>query len=422
MTRYHVEAMGPGELVEEGKADMADTPTGDVVVADILHQRVKQHRQALETVLEKGASFAEAVLAVKRCLERGGRILLCGNGGSAAVASHVAAVLTGSRREDRPLPAICLNESSAQITGLGRDSGYESVFSRQLEALGQPGDALVCLSTSGNSPNVLHAVRVARDKNIPTMGLTSEPGGKLGSAVDVWLPAPSQDSTCSENVHLVLLLTMAEAVRDLLHGSSETPSAGSEAGYCRELLTKRVRQVAEAVGGAERQLAEFVRAASLVKDCFECGGQWIACGNGGSSTICTHLATMCMGRPYGDRPMPVVVLSGLTPPVTALANDYEFNLIFVRQLEAFAKPGDVLLGFGADDAQNVVSAAEAAGRKGIPVIGLTMGSGGRLAKLSTVALHCGVESIPVCEVVHKICVLTLAQATRALIMPPVRPW
>jgi phosphoheptose isomerase len=269
---------------------------------------------------------------------------------------------------------------------------------------------------------VLNAARAAADKRIPVVALTSEPGGKLGPQANVWLAAHTLDSTVAENVHLTLLLVLCEQVRGLMRAG---PGAGPEdwgQAQIPALLEQRLGEIAQAVTACDEQIDPFTRAVMSVRDAFEDGHQLLVCGNGGSASVCSHLATMCMGRPYGTRPMPVVVLAGLSPPLTALANDYDYDYIYARQLEAFGRPGDVFLALAADGAANIVAAVKAAKAKRVPAIIMTRQSESVLGELADVSLSARLDSVHLCEVVHKILVLTLAQTARTLMQPPVEPW
>jgi D-sedoheptulose 7-phosphate isomerase len=145
----------------------------------------------------------------------GGKILLCGNGGSAADAQHVATELcVRYLAARRALPAIALTVDSSILTAAGNDLGFEHVFERQVEALGRPGDALIAISTSGNSANVLRAVDAARAGGIVTIGLTGRSGGALGPRVDHWIPAPSSHTPQIQEAHLAIEHLLCEILEE----------------------------------------------------------------------------------------------------------------------------------------------------------------------------------------------------------------
>ena len=135
-------------------------------------------------------------------LKRGCKILVCGNGGSAADAQHFAAELSGRYLKDRrALAAIALTTDTSALTAIGNDYGYEQVFARQVEALGRPGDVLVGISTSGNSPNVLRAVASAKTVGMRTIGILGRDGGSLKEAVDDALVVPSRVTARIQELH-----------------------------------------------------------------------------------------------------------------------------------------------------------------------------------------------------------------------------
>jgi D-sedoheptulose 7-phosphate isomerase len=176
----------------------------------------------LDVLAKLREEVAPAIAEVSRVLiERvraGGKILICGNGGSAADAQHMATELTVCYlvRDRRPLPAIALTVDTSVLTAAANDLGFEHVFSRQVEALGRAGDALIAISTSGNSPNVLRAVEQGREQGIVTIGLTGKKGGALADKVDHWLGVPSDDTPRIQEAHLVVEHLLCEALEEAL--------------------------------------------------------------------------------------------------------------------------------------------------------------------------------------------------------------
>ncbi len=172
---------------------------------------------ALELVLEhsrEGAELRERFFrencqllvsvgrAMAVCLARGGKILLCGNGGSAADCQHLAAEFVNRFQLERPpLPALALTTDTSALTAIGNDYGFELVFSKQVQALGRPGDVLVGLSTSGNSPNVVAAMRVAREKGLTTVGMAGK-GGEIVPFCDHALLVPHTVTALIQEVHI----------------------------------------------------------------------------------------------------------------------------------------------------------------------------------------------------------------------------
>jgi D-sedoheptulose 7-phosphate isomerase len=150
-------------------------------------------------------------------LQAGGKILLCGNGGSAADAQHLAAELTGRfRRQRGALAAIALSTDTSALTAIGNDFGFEQVFSRQVEALARPGDLVIGISTSGNSANVASALRAARAAGCTTIGLTGRTGGLLAAWCDVALQVPADDTARIQEMHILLGHTLCHVVETAL--------------------------------------------------------------------------------------------------------------------------------------------------------------------------------------------------------------
>ena len=149
----------------------------------------------------------------------GHKALFFGNGGSAGDAQHLAAEFVGRYlRQRRPLPALALNANSSAVTAIGNDYGYEEVFARQMEALATPGDVAVAISTSGNSPNVIHAVLCARRLGLYTIGLTGASGGRLRELVDSLIAVPSDETPRIQECHILAGHALCDAVEEDLCG------------------------------------------------------------------------------------------------------------------------------------------------------------------------------------------------------------
>ena len=138
-------------------------------------------------------------------LKGGKKVLLCGNGGSAADAQHLAGELVSRFAYDRPgLPAFALTTDTSVMTAIGNDYGYEHIFARQIAAVGSAGDVLIAISTSGRSPNILAALRTAREKGITTIGFTGEKGGEMPILCDVVYRVPSDETPKIQEGHILL--------------------------------------------------------------------------------------------------------------------------------------------------------------------------------------------------------------------------
>lgn len=169
--------------------------------------------QEVQTFIEQVAQ------AMVQALRHGNKVYFCGNGGSAADAQHLAAELTGRYYKDRPpLPAEALHVNTSFLTAVANDYSYEEVFSRLLQAWGRPGDILWAMSTSGNSPNILRALKVAQEIGMITVGLTGESGGKMVGQCTYLLRVPSRDTPRIQEAHMVVGHTVCQLVEEALFG------------------------------------------------------------------------------------------------------------------------------------------------------------------------------------------------------------
>ena len=169
--------------------------------------------------------MAAAVDVLFNAIGNDSKILACGNGGSAADAQHFIAELVGRfERERLPLAGVTLSADTSIMTAVGNDYGFDHVFERQVEALGRPGDVLVCLSTSGNSPNVLRAVAAAQARDMPIIALTGKGGGVVGELMtekDVHLCVPHDRTMRIQEVHIVLLHALCDGLDAYFLGDTE---------------------------------------------------------------------------------------------------------------------------------------------------------------------------------------------------------
>jgi D-sedoheptulose 7-phosphate isomerase len=158
-----------------------------------------------------------AAHAMSDALGAGKKLLVFGNGGSAADAQHLSAELVGRFQKERAaMPAIALTTDSSILTSVTNDYSFKQVFARQLEALGQPGDVALGISTSGESPNVLAALQVARAKGLKTIALTGRDGGSVGAAADIHVNVPDQSTARVQEVHRTILHVMCEVIEESL--------------------------------------------------------------------------------------------------------------------------------------------------------------------------------------------------------------
>ncbi len=177
----------------------------------------------VQQALLRNPGFLKTLAAAARCVieaYRGGhKLLLAGNGGSAADAQHIAGELVNRFRFDRPaLPAVALSTDTSVLTAVGNDAGFDRVFARQVEALGAAGDVLIGISTSGNSPNILKALQACRKQGMIGIGLTGRTGGKMRALCDVCIRVPSADTPRIQEAHGLIAHILCGLVEDALFG------------------------------------------------------------------------------------------------------------------------------------------------------------------------------------------------------------
>ncbi|SBP87963.1 DnaA initiator-associating factor for replication initiation [Thiomonas delicata] len=196
----------------------------------MLEQRIQQQFQESAQLKQQSAGLlaepvAQAVACIANAVSNGCKILVCGNGGSAADAQHFAAELVGRFERERPeLAAIALTTDTSVLTALANDFGFDQVFSRQVRALGQPGDVLVAISTSGNSPSVIEAVRAAQERELLVVGMSGKGGGQMTALlrdIDVHLCVPHDRTARIQEVHLLMLHCICDGVDWTLMGDPE---------------------------------------------------------------------------------------------------------------------------------------------------------------------------------------------------------
>lgn len=175
----------------------------DIIAAHLNKSLAALERATQDAVLlAAAAKIADVIVAA---LRSGHKLLIVGNGGSAADAQHIAAEIVGRYKKDRPAyAAIALTTDTSALTAIGNDYGFEQVFARQVEGLGKRGDVLLALSTSGRSPNILAAVRAAHQRGLVTIGFTGIKGAALGTVCDHLLVSPSDDTPIVQQIHLAV--------------------------------------------------------------------------------------------------------------------------------------------------------------------------------------------------------------------------
>jgi D-sedoheptulose 7-phosphate isomerase len=189
---------------------------------DPIAAHLKLSREALERTAEDAGlleTAREIADVITSALRAGNKLLIVGNGGSAADAQHIAAEIVGRYKQDRvAYAAIALTTDTSALTAIGNDYGFEQVFARQVEGLGRASDVLLALSTSGRSPNILAALKSARQRGLITIGFTGAKGTVLGPLCDHLLVAPSDDTAVIQQIHLTLAHGICETIERALTG------------------------------------------------------------------------------------------------------------------------------------------------------------------------------------------------------------
>ena len=183
-------------------------------------------RLRLSFFAENAHVVDSAALAMARSLAAGGKVLVCGNGGSAADAQHMTGELLGRFLMERPsLPAVALTVDTSTLTAIGNDYGYEDVFSRQVQGLGRPGDVLVAISTSGSSGNVVKAIEAARTAGMAVIGFTGKGGGRMAALCDHLINVPSSHTPHIQEIHEAVMHLLCQLIDHYLF---EKPEALTE--------------------------------------------------------------------------------------------------------------------------------------------------------------------------------------------------
>ena len=181
---------------------------------DTIQNELQSHLETINKVIgTMEDDIATASKMVVAALKNGNKVLLCGNGGSAADAQHIAAELTGRyKSERRGLPAIALTTDTSALTAIGNDYGYNRVFDRQTEALANSGDVIIGISTSGNSNNVVSALKLGQELGCKTIGLTGRDGGAMNKVCDINLVVPSDNTPRIQEMHILIGHTICQII------------------------------------------------------------------------------------------------------------------------------------------------------------------------------------------------------------------
>ena len=195
---------------------------------EIIHEHAEEGARLRRAFLADCAPVLDAASRrMAQCLRDGGKVLVCGNGGSAADAQHMTGELLGRfLMERRALPAVALTVDTSTLTAVGNDYGYEDVFSRQVNGLGRAGDVLVAFSTSGNSVNVVRAIEAARAAGMTVVGLTGKGGGRMASMCDFLLDVPHAHTPLIQEMHEACMHLLCQLIDHYLFENAQALSEG----------------------------------------------------------------------------------------------------------------------------------------------------------------------------------------------------
>jgi len=186
----------------------------------LIESRIQEAIGIQRKLLSETETISNIARLLIEAYRNGKKVVLFGNGGSAADAQHIAAELLGRfYLERKPLPVEALSVNTSLLTAIGNDYGFDQVFSRQIDALGNSGDVAIGISTSGNSPNVLEAIRLARRKKMKTVGLTGDNGGQLKAEAEYCICVPSRETPRIQEVHILIGHILCEIVEKALFGN-----------------------------------------------------------------------------------------------------------------------------------------------------------------------------------------------------------
>ena len=205
------------DLEDAAKFILNDERNFDMPNKNIFFDNIAEHKDLLEKLDRIHVPICKAAQLIADRLRSGKRIFLCGNGGSAADAQHMAAELSGRfLRERQALDAIALSCNSSAITAIGNDFSFEDIFARQIEAHGRNGDVLIAISTSGNSINITKAVVKAKEMGLATIGLTGESGGEIGKITDLLIDVPTSSTPRIQEMHILIEHTVCQMIENFI--------------------------------------------------------------------------------------------------------------------------------------------------------------------------------------------------------------
>jgi D-sedoheptulose 7-phosphate isomerase len=390
---------------------MRDQPAATPPTPDAVAEAFVRRERAGTALAGSADALAHACHAMAVRFVRGGTLLAFGNGGPSTDAQHVSVefvhpVIVGKRA----LPALSLVTDAATLMGVARRSGLDEVFAHQIGVLASSDDIALGISSDGRCRNVLRGLEAAHDAGLLTVALLGGDGGPIAAspAVDHALIVPSDDPHVVKEVHVTAYHILWELVHvffdqpGLLDGDGRTaapaPVGGVEGLYpflydgatsVDDLLADVARSTAEKAAEivalrrrvGEHEAGRVAACAADLVDAFAGGGKLMAFGNGGSSSDAQEVAQSFLDPAHHDeRPLPALCLTNDVAVVTALSNDVDFEVIFARQVRAFGRPGDVVVGLSTSgNSPNVLRAFADAKEMGLTTVGLAGNEGGQMA-------------------------------------------
>ncbi|MBW3619940.1 MAG: SIS domain-containing protein [Actinobacteria bacterium] len=350
---------------------------------------------------------ARACEAMAERFRRGGKLLAFGNGGPSTDAQHVSVefvhpVIVGKRA----LPALSLVTDTATVMGVARRAGLDEVFAHQLDVLGDGDDIALGISSDGRCENVLRALAAAKRRGLLTVALLGGDGGPIAAsdAVDHVLVVPSDDPQIVKEVHVTAYHVLWELVHVFLDRPDGVATDAGDLGGLYPFLyggTGDADLRSDVARSTAEKVDEIVRLRGVVGDAmatglaacardlrarFAGGGKLLTFGNGGSSSDAQEVAQSFLEPGRTDMPpLPALCLTNDIAVLTALSNDVDFDVVFARQLRAFGKPDDAVIGLSTSgNSPNLIGAFDAARRLGLLTIGFAGSDGGAMAAADTV--------------------------------------
>lgn len=373
--------------------------------SSVVRSAFERRAAALADLTQQATALALACRDTAERFTRGGRLLVFGNGAATTDAQHVAVefvhpVIAGKRA----LPALSLVSDAATLMGVASGQGLDTVYAHQLGVLGRPADIALGLSSDGNCVNVRGGLAAARAAGMLTIGLVGGDGGAImrNSETDHCLVVASPDPLVVKEGHV----TLYHLLWELVHVFFDSPDAPKAAAGVESLYpflygggTPQADVLEAAAASARHKLREsaelraqagveqgdaLASCAATLGAAFDVGACLVAFGNGGSSSDAQDVVHTFMDPPHSARPLPALGLTNDVAVVTALSNDVSFDVVFARQVRAFARSGDIAVALSTSGgSRNVLAALDEAASMGLVTVGMAGYGGGQMAELDS---------------------------------------